>query len=86
MFPAPPQLGQFDIEDKFFTFRHVTLQSDRYLAVREEGKKSLALIDTGRKAAFRLPIEVRCGLLLVGFELCCATDLACVLRRSTVPS
>jgi clathrin heavy chain len=41
----------------------VTLQSNKYICVREEGKSSVAIIDTATKNAMRLPVAVDSAIM-----------------------
>jgi len=51
-------LGAQGIDQASIKFKNVTLQSNRYVCVREEGKASVAIIETGNKTTLRLPVQV----------------------------
>lgn len=52
------QLAQQGFDAASIKFKNVTLQSHRYVCVREEGKASVAIIDTASKVTLRLPVQV----------------------------
>jgi clathrin heavy chain len=41
----------------------VTVQSAKYICIREEGKKNVAIIDTATKNMLRLPVEVDSAIM-----------------------
>ena len=44
-------------------FKNVSLQSHKYVSVREEGKNSVAIIDTASKNILRLPVAVDSAIM-----------------------
>ena len=44
-------------------FKNVTIQSNKYVVVREEGKNSLAIVDTATKNVLRLPVQVDSAIM-----------------------
>mmetsp|Transcript_7985 Transcript_7985/g.15241 ORF Transcript_7985/g.15241 Transcript_7985/m.15241 type:complete len:1712 (+) Transcript_7985:39-5174(+) len=51
-------LTEKQIDQSSIMFKNVTLQSSKYICVREEGKNSVAVIDTNTKSVMNLPIQV----------------------------
>jgi len=56
-------LTQLGIGADSIKFKNVTLQSNRYVCVKEEGKNSLAIIDTASKNVLRLPVAVDSAIM-----------------------
>src|ERR1700735_1212790 len=44
-------------------FKNVSLQSSKYVSVREEGKNSVAIVDTASKNILRLPVAVDSAIM-----------------------
>jgi clathrin heavy chain len=44
-------------------FKNVSLQSHKYISVREEGKNSVAIVDTASKNILRLPVNVDSAIM-----------------------
>jgi len=56
-------LTQLGIAADSIKFKNVTLQSNKYVCVREEGKNSLAIVDTASKNVLRLPVAVDSAIM-----------------------
>lgn len=57
------QLPQLGIGQESIKFKNVTLQSNKYVCVLEEGKNSVAIIDTATKNVMRLPVAVDSAIM-----------------------
>lgn len=90
------QLTNQDIDAASIRFKNVTMQSSRWVCVREEGKASVCILDTATKTFVRLPvmadsaimsptervIALRAGLNLQIFDL----DQKARMKNAAVPS
>jgi len=56
-------LTQLGIGADSIKFKNVTMQSNKYVCVKEEGKNSLAIIDAASKNVLRLPIAVDSAIM-----------------------
>lgn len=57
------QLSGLGIGADSIKFKNVTLQSSKYVCVREEGQNSVAIIDTATKNVLRLPVAVDSAIM-----------------------
>jgi clathrin heavy chain len=57
------QLTAHAVDKDNIKFKNVSLQSNLYVTVREEGKNSVAIIDTTAKTAMRLPVAVDSAIM-----------------------
>jgi len=57
------QLTSLGIAPTDIVFKNVTLQSSKYVVVREEGKNSVAIVDTATKNILRLPVAVESAIM-----------------------
>lgn len=57
------QLSTLGINASDIVFKNVTIQSSKHVAVREEGKSSVAIIDTASKTVLRLPVNVDSAIM-----------------------
>jgi clathrin heavy chain len=57
------QLPQLGIGADSIKFKNVTLQSSKYVCIREEGQNSVAIIDTGSKNVMKLPVAVDSAIM-----------------------
>lgn len=59
------QLASLGIQPAHISFKNVTLQSPKYICVREEGKQppGVAIIDTATKNTLRLPVAVDSAIM-----------------------
>lgn len=56
------RLTQHGIDQAYIKFKNVTLQSDKYICVLEEGK-SVAILETANKNLMRLPVAVDSAIM-----------------------
>lgn len=90
------QLTSQGIEAASIKFKNVTMQSSRWVCVKEEGKNSVCILDTANKTFVRLPVNadsaimsptervlaVRSGLSIQLFNL----DLKTRLKAASMPA
>lgn len=57
------QLTSHGVDKEHIKFKNVSLQSNLYVTVREEGKNSVAIIDVNAKTAMRLPVPVDSAIM-----------------------
>jgi clathrin heavy chain len=57
------QLTSLGIAQSDIIFKNVSVQSNKYITIREEGKNSVAIIDTSNKNILRLPVPVDSAIM-----------------------
>ena len=57
------QLTTLGVAASDIVFKNVSLQSHKYVSVREEGKNSVAIVDTASKNILRLPVAVDSAIM-----------------------
>jgi clathrin heavy chain len=57
------QLSNLGIAATDIVFKNVTVQSSKYVVAREEGKNSVAIVDTATKNVLRLPVAVDSAIM-----------------------
>jgi len=56
-------LTSLGISQSDVSFKNVTLSSSKYVAVREEGKNNVTIVDTISKSTLRLPVQVDSAIM-----------------------
>lgn len=57
------QLSNLGIAASDIVFKNVSVQSSKYVVAREEGKNSVAIVDTATKNVLRLPVAVDSAIM-----------------------